>query len=800
MSLPEALQHLADEPIWLPYRTVARPNGKLSKPPVRPDTGTGEGWNADGAPVTYAEATAYAAGNKLPGVGIVMSKRTRALGLVGLDLDDARVEGGAAKEWARDIIGAAGKVETYYETSPSGQGFRMLALGFGQAMGNDVEVYDGRTPRFLTITGDTPKSSPKAIAAAPATVTAALARANLTADETNQGGGVPASAPGNAKPESKARGPLADVTPAITKSALAAVPASGLGYEAWIKIGQALHHQFDGSADGLALFDDWCLEDGARYKEGEPEDKWGTFGAKEGRGSVTMKFVLGLARDKGWKQPPRAASDAFKGGADAGGLDQWEAPLSLDGMKAEAPAGRWVPGTLPVVLERFAHDLADRLGGTAEAVLGLMVPVAGAMIPGALNFAPRGADNPWRVFPLFFAALVGPPGSMKTPIMSSLTDPIMSKQKEWNKEHKRDDMKWAREVARMKDEKIKEPIPPRPVRRRRYTSNATVEGHARLASVNNEPIITIADELATFFGSFDKYAGTGSTGGTDRGYWLSAYEGKEYESDRADTAKSTSVESVKASVIGGVQPQVFASILSALTNDGLAARFLFIPTGAPRMSMDIAADQGRAAIYTLVGRLILEMAEGAMGTTLDLVADGEAKAVSREAERFGLDMMATLPEGDPLRDIAAKSRGFVARITAALHIIEWATGEAVDMLLGQKDEPDTVPLVVGGATARKALAIWREFYWPSARQVYVAALNNAVDKDVMELAAFVKERDPKKESFTATDAGAAVRRFRGKGNEALAAATIRLEKARWLRRQDISGGARWIINPAVRTS
>ena len=65
-------------------------------------------------------------------------------------------------------------------------------------------------------------------------------------------------------------------------------------YANWIRMGQAIHHETKGSADGLALFDEWSRRS-AKYGQPNaagrveyPKDKWPTFGKNDSGTPVTL--------------------------------------------------------------------------------------------------------------------------------------------------------------------------------------------------------------------------------------------------------------------------------------------------------------------------------------------------------------------------------------------------------------------------------------------------------------------------------------------------------------------------------
>jgi len=89
----------------------------------------------------------------------------------------------------------------------------------------------------------------------------------------------------------------------FARSDLALAPLStispDLPYEEWIRIGQAIHCQFGGSGEGLALWDTWS-SGGEKYEGGPSLEKHYRSFRSSG---VTFKTVLKRAIDNGWKRP-----------------------------------------------------------------------------------------------------------------------------------------------------------------------------------------------------------------------------------------------------------------------------------------------------------------------------------------------------------------------------------------------------------------------------------------------------------------------------------------------------------------
>lgn len=94
--------------------------------------------------------------------------------------------------------------------------------------------------------------------------------------------------------ESTAPGGPPDV-PRI-KSALAVLDPD-MSYDEWIRLGMILHAGFEGSAEGLAIFDEFSAR-GSKYHPGEPAQRWRTFGHNEG--GVTLGSLFFMAEAAGW--------------------------------------------------------------------------------------------------------------------------------------------------------------------------------------------------------------------------------------------------------------------------------------------------------------------------------------------------------------------------------------------------------------------------------------------------------------------------------------------------------------------
>lgn len=146
---------LRQEKRWAPWRAEwDHIRQKFDKIPKRADNVMrGISSASPGEWFTYEQALRAHnnSGGYTAGIGYVM---TGQRDLVGIDLDNCIDAAGELAPWAREIVD---RVDSYTEVSPSGRGLRIFVEGSSESDWTNhqvgVEVYAGRTPRFLTVTG-----------------------------------------------------------------------------------------------------------------------------------------------------------------------------------------------------------------------------------------------------------------------------------------------------------------------------------------------------------------------------------------------------------------------------------------------------------------------------------------------------------------------------------------------------------------------------------------------------------------------------------------------------------------------
>ena len=781
-----AFRLLAEHPIWLPWRSVDRGNGKIGKPPVVPATGRGNGWQEPTAAVPYDVAVSYAQAHGLAGIGVVMGPLTRQLGLVGLDLDGAIDADKKTTPWASDILRASGALESYVERSPSGRGFRMLALAQGEGIGADVELYDGTSARFLTVTGDRKSGWPDTIAAAEATIAAALERVEAKPKRSHQGEATAPVASG-AMPQAVVP-PLADFTREALRGALAAVPVAEMSYGEWIKIGQAIAHQTGGDADGAEIWHDWSALDDGRYDLDDCDAKWRSFGKPRKGAPVTARHIIKLAQARGWAQPQSDPTSAL------GATDDAEAIGNPFAAPSMAKPATWPEGALPTPIETHARQVAAYLGCDGDAAALLFLGALANAVPARVRYDVHG-NGRFTTGCNLYVGVVGAPGMSKSPLINAALAPIHAADLRWAKTH-------AAAAKRVKRSAAKgNTVDDGPTRRRKAINNATLEATVAVLAVNPDGLLVAPDELAGWLGGIDRYM-SGSKGGSSEGaFWLIAADAGPYSYDRVTGGRALYIPHAHVGIIGGIQPAVLAMTLGRMSGDGLLQRFIFAELPR-RLEPDRAPINDHARdVYEGAIALLLDLA-----TTrgeVQLSASEEAAKVNFDAEAWSRARVNDGRLSAPLRGFYAKMPGLHAKLCLALALAEWAAAEHIADPGGLNTVCEGVQLepIVSGAIARRAWAIVVNFIVPTARNVY-RMLGEAGEEhdDVLRLArGILALPDEERPKLTHWRAGRIHRRFRGKpGWPMLDAAASELETIGWLKRDETTPGRTvWKISPAI---
>ncbi|MBV8589346.1 MAG: DUF3987 domain-containing protein [Acetobacteraceae bacterium] len=388
----------------------------------------------------------------------------------------------------------------------------------------------------------------------------------------------------------------------------------------------------------------------------------------------------------------------------------------------------------------------------------------------------------WAEAPALWFASVGNPSSGKTsgasPIMRDVLrlveDEISrgypAEMQRWEEEasvaravHEQ----WKRDVA--KAVKADEPAPkkpdaaaepPKPVRPRVRVSDVTVEKLALVLQALPKGVLYHRDELAGWLLNLSRYSG-----GTDRPFWLEAYNGGTYQVDRVKHPEPIIIPHLTVPVFGTIQPDRLGEVLAG-ADDGLSSRILWCwPEAREFRQPAIAADPGAAA------RCLLRLAKMPMARTIDGRPEPSYVSLAPEArpylEEFGREMQAREGAAYGLfKSALGKCRGQVLRLSLVLEYLWWCTGQDIE------------PAEVSLAAFQAAAALMDAYFIPNAARVLADASIPEEEHHARTIAEWIIRTRPERVNVSAIRDDARLPGLRK--SDTVKAACRYLEEARWL--------------------
>lgn len=339
--------------------------------------------------------------------------------------------------------------------------------------------------------------------------------------------------------------------------------------ELWVDCGMALR-PFGEVGRGL-----W-LEWSATSEKFDPADASRVWESLQPN-KISYKSIFSKAQEAGWANPAKRLSPAV---ADA---DDWPSPEELPPALKEVP--ELDPEFLPEAFKAGAVDIADRLQCTVEFVAVPLLVGLGALIGNKVGIYPRANDETWTVYAALWGAIVGSPGSMKSPAQNEANKPLHHLEEQAAIQHRKEMVPFDKAQAQydqaMKDFKASKintfPVKPDLPKRRRYLVNdTTYQALSVVLSENPSGVLAFSDELSGLLQSLD-------TPGQEaaRGFYLSGWGGSgNYSIDRIARG-STLLSNYCISLFGGFQPDRLKSYVrqtqsGSANNDGLIQRFQMI--------------------------------------------------------------------------------------------------------------------------------------------------------------------------------------------------------------------------------
>lgn len=468
--------------------------------------------------------------------------------------------------------------------------------------------------------------------------------------------------------------------------------------------------------------------------------------------------------------------------------EAWPAPDDVWSDRRSAPAPDLEPGILPAMIDAWVTDEADRKGVDRGALATPAMPTFAGAISARNTIQVKQHDTGHTDRPVLWGALIGGPGSGKSPTIAAAVAPLTRIDNKRKAEFARQLDAFTRADAARKARKNAEgPPPDRPRNRSRIIQDVTTESALQREAESGNGCVLLHDELSAFAGSMDAYHANKSGISRDSAFWLSAKQGAPYEKDRVSTG-GLRVSCHAVSIIGGIQPDVIRKLGRDWSGNGMMQRMLLHNMGPKRESQDRTPDAAAAArVNDIVERLyVLEPNDF---TPIFRFAP-EADACRKSVTAFAREQITAHDTSTPLQGWLDKLEGEWARIALVFHWIEWAGSPR-----GEID--DWPPDVIGAETARRAERFLLEYQWPQQRYFYTEVLGStsSARDEARQIAGYVLSRE-----LSALTDRQAQQAFRRMAEDERAAGMQALVEAGWLRPAGTGRRGQpnqWAVNPQV---
>jgi hypothetical protein len=386
---------------------------------------------------------------------------------------------------------------------------------------------------------------------------------------------------------------------------------------------------------------------------------------------------------------------------------------------------------LPEPVRSFVVEKSKAIGCDASFLaLPMLAYAAGAI---GTTRSCRVRDDGWEEPTVVWAAIVGDPGSQKTPAFKAAGQFADARQRaafvehaEQLREHERAMLEHDAAVAQWKRDAAKgrggappdKPVPPAATRY--VASDTTIEAVVPMLVANPRGLVVAADELAGWIDGFGQYKAGGR--GADAAKWLSMHNAGAVTVDRKGGA-TLYVPQAAVSVVGGIQPRVLARTIGQQYRDnGLLARLLLaMPPRRPK-TWSMGGTWSTTTTDMATAFDVLYSLEAGPPVDLDPDATDVFKAFYEEH---------AAEQAAATGDVAAmlsKIEAYAARLSLIVHLLGWA---------GRQHDRERI----GAADVEAGVALARWFA-REARRVYHVLEHGDADSDdaLAELVAWIQGR------------------------------------------------------------
>jgi hypothetical protein len=445
--------------------------------------------------------------------------------------------------------------------------------------------------------------------------------------------------------------------------------------------------------------------DVADKKKAAYESATNTIAGKKTYGLKTIRELFG--EDVGRKI---AEWLEYQGGEDAGQDATQEAARATFETDPVDPVDLWAKfdppslprGMLPDLIERYAVSQGYAMGADIAGIAVAALTVCAAAIPDGVQLQVKRHNIGWLESARLWVALVGPPSTMKSPILAAAVRPLRTIDSEMARQNSEARAKYDKLPA---DER-KQTDPPKQTRL--MLQDTTIEAAQEVIKDSPDGVLCYQDEMSGWFGSMDKYSGARGAS-KDRAFWLEAFNGAPHSVHRIGRG-SVYIPNLSVCVLGGIQPEPIRKLADECMDDGLLQRLLPVILQPAVEGRDEPMSE-EVMEYNRLIRTLHEMAP----PTAPLKFDDGAQQLRQELERKHLMLLSCEALNKKLASHIGKYNGIFARLCVTFHCVDHA-GERL-------------PAYITEATARRAAGFLHGFLLPHALAFYSGTLGLSDDHE-----------------------------------------------------------------------
>jgi hypothetical protein len=416
---------------------------------------------------------------------------------------------------------------------------------------------------------------------------------------------------------------------------------------------------------------------------------WDGFNPK----GIDYRFIFAEAQRRGWVNPVKnyVAAQTSSADKDGWGIAQ---PLPNSLRKVKALDVNCLPSTIRAAVS----DIAERLSCPVDYVATSLLVGAGAIVGNRVGILPKQFDDTWKVYPALWGGIVGPPGSMKTPVQQETMKPLYHIEEQESiayasavATYQAAKKQYDKDLAAYKAGKLKaipvEPVEPK--KPRLIVNDTTYQALGEILAANPKGVLVHGDELSGLLHSLD-------TAGQEaaRGFYLSAWGGSgSYTFDRIGRG-SIRLKHYAVSVFGGFQPDKIKHYVQmaqsgSSQNDGLLQRFqLLVWPDLDEKYQFVDRSPDQAALGAMNSAMLNLRSAGKSGQLIThgsylLHFDAQAQAGFNEWYVVNEEWLRSKDIGPAEQSHFSKYRSLAPGLALLFHLLEGHDGDVCfDCLVG----------------------------------------------------------------------------------------------------------------------